>query len=225
MFKNIKTEYVVKSEYKQYRQQKSYEEKIINRCPNKKHKDGRIYCTTNDGKYIAVVVSPYHKDFRTQIEDGVWPIIKSLQDKGYLTVSSCAGHVDPWKEFYFTIAFNTKENAHKFINDAPSEDSIFKEYESLSNISQYGSDEYRHIEDNEKNKFNEVRDMNISLFRNYDNYHYVRVEFNHSKYKLWFNPFNIFGHHSLHKKAIKQFEFWKKNLQEHIETKLNYYDA
>ena len=223
MFENIKTEYVVKSEYRQ--QQKSYEEEIINRCPNRKDKDGRIHYRTSDGKYIAVTVSPYHKDFRTQIEDGVWPIIKSLQDKGYLTVSSCAGHVDPWTEYYFTLAFDTKENAHKFINDMPSEDSVFKEYESLSNISQYESNEYRHIEDNEKNKLYEVRDMNILLFRNYDNYHYVRVEFNHSKYKLWFDPFNIFSHHSLHKKTIGRFESWKKNLQEHIETKLDYYNA
>ena len=223
MFENIKTEYVVKSEYKQ--EQKSYEEEIINRCPNRKDKDGRIHFKTPDGKYIAVTVSPYHKDFRTQIEDGVWPIIKALQDKGYLTVSSCAGHVDPWTEFYFTLAFDTKENAHKFINSLSIEDTVFKEYESISNISQYGSNEYRHIEDNEKNKPYEVRDMNILLFRNYTDYHYVRVEFNHSKYKIWFDPFNIFSHHSLHKKTIKRFEDWKENVQKHIETSLDYYNA
>lgn len=223
MFENIKTEYVVKSEYRQ--DHKSYEEEIINRCPNKKDKDGRIHFKTLDGKYIAVTVSPYHKDFRTQIEDGVWPIIKSLQDKCYLTVSSCAGHIDPWKEFYFTLAFNSKETAQAFIMNMPSEDSIFKEYETLSNISQYGSNQYRHIEDNEKNKLSEIHDMNILLFRNYANYHYVRIEFNHSKYKLWFDPFNIFSHHSLHKKTIGRFESWKKNLQEHIENKLDYYNA
>ena len=224
MFKNIKTEYVVKSQHRQYKQQqKSHKEEIINRCPNKKHKGGYIDCITRDGKYIAVTVSPYHKDFRTQIEDDVWPIIKSVLDKGYLTVSSCSGHGNcPWKGFHFILAFNTKENAHKFINGMPREDSIFKEYESIANIIQYGSnDEYRLMEDSEKNKFNEVRDMNIFLFRNYDNYHYVRVEFNHSKYKLWFDPFSIFSRY----KTIRRFESWKKNLQEHIETKLDYYDA
>lgn len=223
MFENIKTEYVVKSEYKQ--QRKSYEEEIINRCPNKKDKDGRIHFKTPDGKYIAVTVSPYHKDFRTQIEDGVWPVINALQEKGYLTVSSCAGHKDPWKEYYFTLAFDSKENASKFINQVQIEDCVFKEYETISNITQYGSNEYRHIEDNEKNKLNEIRDMNILFYRNYLNYHYVRVEFNRSKYNIWFNPFDIFSHHYFHRNTIKRFETWKENLQKHIETSLDYYNA
>lgn len=223
MLENIKTEYVVQAEYRH--EQRSYQEELINRCPNVKDKDGRIHYKTADGKYIAVMVSPYHKDFRTQIEDGVWPIVNSLLTKNYLPVSSCAGHIDPWKEFYFTLAFDSNENALRFIEKIVHLDTSYTIYDTIANISQTGSKAYRHTENNERDLYSEVLGMNILLFRNYTDYSYVRIEFDHKKYALPFNPFNVFSHHNLHKKAISKFESWKKEVQHIIENELDYYNA
>lgn len=223
MLENIKTEYVVRAEYKQ--EQLSYQEELLNRCPNVKDKDGRIHYKTPDGKYIAVMVSPYHKDFRTQIEDKVWPIVNALLNKNYLPISCCEGHVDPWKEFYFTVAFDSSENALNFVNKISHLDTSYIIYDTIANISQTGSKSYRHVEDNEKDSYSEILGMNTLLFRDYKKYFYVRIEFNHKKYALPFNPFNVFSHHSLHKKAITKFESWKKEVTHIIENELDYYNA
>lgn len=222
MLENIKTEYVVRSEYKQ--EQVSYQEELLNRCPNIKDKDGRIHYKTPDGKYIAVMVSPYHKDFRTQIEDGVWPIINALLNKNYLPISSCEGHMNPWKEFYFTLGFDSSNNALAFCDNLP-RDTSYIIYDTIANISQTNSKQFRYLDDIEKDEYGEILSMNTLLFRNYKKYYYVRVSFDHTKYSLTFNPFNIFSHHYFHKKAIAAFNNWKIEIQNTIENKLNYYNA
>ena len=54
--------------------------------------DGRI----NMGNESSASVSPYSEHFRSQVEDGIWPLVKTLYNKGYLPVSSCAGHRGGW---------------------------------------------------------------------------------------------------------------------------------
>jgi len=64
-------------------------------APNKIIKSGRdtkiVYSLE---PYIAVTVSPFHAAFSSQVESGVWDLVRSLNDKGYNTVSSCEGHYD-----------------------------------------------------------------------------------------------------------------------------------
>lgn len=55
---------------------------------NSPQPDGRI----NMGNETSASVSPYSEHFRSQIEDGIWPLVETLYLKGYLPVSSCSGH-------------------------------------------------------------------------------------------------------------------------------------
>lgn len=64
-------------------------------APNKTHVNGRDIKTVYSLEpYIAVTVSPYHPDFASQIEPGIWSLVSLLNSKGYNTVSSCEGHYD-----------------------------------------------------------------------------------------------------------------------------------
>jgi hypothetical protein len=62
--------------------------KIYDQPWNKLHSDGRINI---DGESSASV-SPYSEHFRSQVETGIWPLVEALYTRGYLPVSSCAGH-------------------------------------------------------------------------------------------------------------------------------------
>lgn len=83
---------------------------------NKKNKNGSINLLQVNGQDIGEIVSPYHPEFRSQIEDGIWPIVSTLIDKGCYVVDSCQGHWDNNNDDYshFTVAFNSVESAVKF---------------------------------------------------------------------------------------------------------------
>ena len=79
---------------------------------NVKDKKGKIQNPEHNGS--AFSISPYHVDFKTQIEDGVWPYIKLLLDKNYLTINSCEGHsIEDSLEI--TLAFYDDIKYKKFI--------------------------------------------------------------------------------------------------------------
>jgi hypothetical protein len=82
----------------------------ITYTPNWLHKDGRIYASAPGEEYRVAEVSPYNPRFETQIEQGVWPIVKALVNKGYLTIASCEGH--GWQvECYVSLVMPTLESA------------------------------------------------------------------------------------------------------------------
>lgn len=66
----------------------------------KKHKNGRIAVSLynkDDAGFkgeaeIASTVPSTHPEFRSQIEDGIWDVVKLMVDNGYETTSSCEGH-------------------------------------------------------------------------------------------------------------------------------------
>ena len=86
----------------------------INYTPNWLHKDGRITSTMPGGEYRVAEVSPYNPLFKTQIESGVWPLVESFVNKGYLTCSSCEGH--GW-DLYCRVSLVTPtlESAHSLV--------------------------------------------------------------------------------------------------------------
>lgn len=84
-------------------------DQVLDRTFNWKHSDGRIHATAENGEYHAVTASPYHAEFRSQIEDGVWPVVEALVEKGYLPISSCEGHGG--SQLYVTLAFGIEEFA------------------------------------------------------------------------------------------------------------------
>jgi len=108
------TEYIVYSRFKQQQKQVDYDHLIQMEAPNRLHKDGRIYATDINGKYIAVSVNVLHPLFETQIEKGIWPIVKALVDKGYLTVSSCDGH--DGSPCFVKLVFPDQNRALEFID-------------------------------------------------------------------------------------------------------------
>lgn len=73
---------------------------------NRLHKDGRIYHKmTPEGMVVAMSISPEYSEFRSQIEDGIYPIVDALKAQGYYTISSCEGH--PFGAL-FKVGFATK---------------------------------------------------------------------------------------------------------------------
>jgi hypothetical protein len=83
---------------------------------NRKNKNGSINLLAVTGEEIGAIVSPYHPDFRSQIEDGIWPIVSLLIDKGYFVVDSCEGHLDFGNNdpSHFTVAFTNDNDAFAF---------------------------------------------------------------------------------------------------------------
>jgi hypothetical protein len=85
---------------------------------NKKNKNGSINLLGVTGEDAGAVISPYHPEFRSQIEDGVWPIVSVLVDKGYFVVDSCEGHLDLGNNdhSHFTVAFPENRDLLEFKN-------------------------------------------------------------------------------------------------------------
>jgi hypothetical protein len=79
-----------------------------------KGQDGRTFeYIDSNGEYVSSVVSPYSLFIENNIEPGVFDLVISLINKGYLTCSSCQGHSDR-KYRFVTIAFNTKKQLNNF---------------------------------------------------------------------------------------------------------------
>lgn len=166
--------------------------KIYDTPWNKLQADGRI----NMGNGTAASISPYSKHYRSQIEDGIWPLVELLYNKGYLTVSSCAGHRGGlYKEFddgFFT--YNSSPYVTIVVNRDCVEDvvSTFKKYsikhaeilsiDSMSNMDASGTKPRR----NKKVDIqNEYESLNWMMQRNYDKWSYVMIRINPwKKYSL-----------------------------------------
>jgi hypothetical protein len=207
----------------QYVEQKiDYDNIIRTRCPNYLHKNGKIFASGPGDPYVAVTVSPYHENFRSQIEDLVWPAIESLLNKGYLTVSCCGGHKDPWWEYYIIIAVGTEDQLKSLVSNLEKvENTKIEIFSKMANVYQYFENDkikYRKSDELERSLVEEYKDLNILFNRNYNQYHYIKLSFNHEKFKLFFNPFNLFSSHFFHKKEINNFQEWKTNLVNSINS-------
>ena len=203
-------------------QQVEYETLTRTRCPNLLHANGRIYASKPNEPYVAVTVSPYHQNFRSQIEDAVWPAIEAFLNKGYLTVSCCGGHVDPWWEYYIILAVGTEEQAETLMLSLKTVNNTTLEMFSTSaNVCQYFENnkvKFRPLDELEKTCRAEYKDLNILFNRNYSQYYYVKIKFDYEKFKLPFNPFNFFSLHWFHKKEIIEFDKWKTNIVQYINS-------
>lgn len=83
---------------------------------NKRNSNGSINLIQVTGENKGELISPFHKEFRSQIEDGIWPIVSALVDRGFYVVDSCEGHWDRVTDDYshFTVAFPSVESAINF---------------------------------------------------------------------------------------------------------------
>jgi hypothetical protein len=79
--------------------------------------NGRINLGT---KSRNSVVSIYDNNFKTQVEEELWPCVDNLINKGYITVGSCSGHYEAdisyTNELHISVIFNNKLEALDFID-------------------------------------------------------------------------------------------------------------
>ncbi|WP_210499528.1 hypothetical protein [Vibrio crassostreae] len=88
-------------------------EELFFKTHNRRHKNGRIYGFFDEnGDKVTFSISPDYEKFDTQIEEGVYPHVMALKDRGYFTISSCQGH--PYN-MYIKIGFGTNECREHFI--------------------------------------------------------------------------------------------------------------
>jgi len=77
------------------------------------HNNGRVNATVTGNNWVGVSVSPYMKEFKSQVDPGIWPLVEILNKKGYLTCSSCEGH-DWMEESFVVVCFGSKESRDAF---------------------------------------------------------------------------------------------------------------
>jgi hypothetical protein len=100
---------------------------------NVKDKKGKIQNPELTGS--AFCISPYHPDFRTQVEDGVWPYVELLLNKNYFTINSCEGHfigdsLEITVVFYDDIKFKKfVKHFDCFLINVLCEDSFINQYD------------------------------------------------------------------------------------------------
>lgn len=217
MLFNQRTEYVVSYAVEQ-RETIKVTDMVRNSAPNKLQKDGRIYFRDEDGNPIAITVSPLHEKFETQIEPGVWSLVKSLVDKGYLTVSSCEGH--DGSDFFVKIVFDGRASADEFVKALPTIPGLQIKIEDQSaNVVRYlehGQVKYRKVlPDENVSKHEEVKFINMLFYRNYVDCCYV---------SLYIYPtlktYNVFKQFQYYREKRKNFKTSKNALVTFIKTSL-----
>lgn len=90
---------------------------LMNQTLNKKNPDGSINLLLVNGSDHGLIVSPYHPDFYTQIEDDILPLVKSMCDLGFYVVDSCGGHFEEldYDNAHVCAAFASKKSLHNFL--------------------------------------------------------------------------------------------------------------
>lgn len=167
--------------------------KIYDTPWNKLQPDGRI---NMDGNGTAASVSPYSKHYRSQVEDGIWPLVSILHNKGYLTVSSCAGHRgNIFKEFddgffrynscpYVMIVVN-RECVNEVIEQLKKYSTKHVEISSTDSMAGMDASSQKPKRSKKKDIENEYESLNYMMQRNYDKWSYVNIRINPWKKMSW----------------------------------------
>lgn len=169
---------------------------LISRAPNTRKSNGRVNCEETVGPGASATVSPFHKDFRSQIEDGVYPFIEVLLEKNYFPISSCEGHPKEGNGDYFEIilAIPSKELAEKvkdFIKIKGCEIDIYDHVyqQNQYNIKFLDTDvnKYKIVQDKNIEKEFDFREINILYKRKYSFYTFLTI----SIFKEGFDSLNF----------------------------------
>ncbi len=121
---------------------------------NRRNSDGSINMLWAEGNNTnGIDVSPFVSEFREQIEDDIWPAVKALLDRNYLTVTSCQGHT-LYDSAFVTVSFPNTDIADKFINMVR-DIVVYAEYDNTITSS---TDRLNHL-----------------FLKNYTEYYHVRV--------------------------------------------------
>jgi hypothetical protein len=139
----------------------------------------------------AFCISPYHKEFRTQIEDGVWPYVEILLQKNYLTVNSCQGHFIE-DSLEITLAFYDVVKFKKFIKhfDCFLINAVYEN----NFINEYDGSKFIKLSEKEEAKI-----LNFMFMMTNKNYYFVTL----FALKEWNNKDNLFFYR-IYKKLFKK---------------------
>jgi len=158
--------------------------RVFDKPWNKVQEDGKINI---DGQSSASI-SPYSEHFRSQVEDGIWPLVESLFKAGYMPVSSCAGHRGNLfqeletlftyrSEPYVTIALHRsfEESTMLALQELSNEHTQITVTHSQANMDASGG----RIRKRDVNDIkNEYWSLNWMLQRNYDEWSYITIRIN-----------------------------------------------
>lgn len=159
---------------------------VTHKVNNVHQPNGRIYLKMVDGKLHANSVSPYADKFWKNIEKGIYPLVKALYDKRYLTYSSCEGHGMDFRR-YVGLAF-ADEKTRQYVANEIAKLKIFgvktKMLESVCNMKaspherthkpqfdKYTEEQRVH----EVTQEQETLAFNIQFHRNYENYYFLEI--------------------------------------------------
>jgi hypothetical protein len=150
-----------------------------------KGKDGRTYNYKDEnGEYVSSRVSPYSPYIEDNVEPGVFDLVMTLINKGYLTVDSCQGHPD--RQFRFvTIAFNTQSQREEFKNSLSKFKPVLRFQEKFKGMGftiiydqKKFSGKTLTVQDYNKITYTDedlVKFLNIMFLRNYSEYHLLMI--------------------------------------------------
>jgi hypothetical protein len=164
------------------------EQAALERCPNYRHKDGRIYASSPSESYFAVSVSPLNPEFNNQIEAGILPVVMALLQRNYLPISSCEGHGD--SRSFVRIVFGSERSADEFINEFGTMEYVtLKKLHTSANIVQWwenGRPHWRAQHQDEITNLNlETQEINLLYKRNYASVCYVDINLYDVNQRFW----------------------------------------
>lgn len=205
---------------KQYQAVVNYHQTIRNYAPNFKHSNGKIYASKPGDPYWVVTVSPYHPNFRTQIEPGVWPIVEQLINKNYLTVSSCEGHGTDAK-LIVSLVFEDTDAAQNFVNMCSHIPGWFYKIEANSRILHNKSNSGSSVISEKTTttltrNHEEFNRYNILFFKNYKQYVYLDLIL----YKFPAPRIQRFIYRYIFRKPCKEFFVSKQLMLNFLKNKL-----
>ena len=188
--------------------------KIYDQPWNKLQADGRINI---DGASSASV-SPYSEHFRSQVEDGIWPLVNTLYNRGYLPVSSCAGHRSSLAQEWDTLF---QYRSEPYVSIAVHRDCEQRTLHSMQQLLiKHASISCTHTQANMNasttkiahsrytvDTADEYRALNWQLQRNYTAYSYINIRIN-----PWsrFNPLHVLRTQREHELILAQAQLFEQ---------------
>ena len=164
------------------------EQAALERSPNYRHRDGRIYASNPSEPYFAVSVSPLNPEFENQIESGILPVVMALLQRNYLPISSCEGHGD--SRSFVRIVFGSNQSADEFINEFGTMEYVtLEKLQTSANIVQWWENGQPHwrakYNDEITNSNLETQEINLLFKRNYVQVCYVDINLYDVNQKFW----------------------------------------
>ena len=164
------------------------EQAALERSPNYRHRDGRIYASNPSEPYFAVSVSPLNPEFENQIESCILPVVMALLQRNYLPISSCEGHGD--SRSFVRIVFGSDQSADEFINEFGTMEYVtLEKLQTSANIVQWWENGQPHwrakYNDEITNSNLEAQEINLLFKRNYVQVCYVDINLYDVNQKFW----------------------------------------